>query len=94
MEEATKESPLKDYEIPNGIFQKEDEHPLNLDNWDIKHWETVLKNRFLSVNRNFGYAMFYYYKGISDDLCFASPGTVFNPIYLFCIGNTSNSTAQ
>lgn len=36
--------------------------------------ETVLKNRFLSVNRNFGYAMFYYYKGIPDDTWFASPG--------------------
>lgn len=74
LRETTKESPLKNFELPKGMFQKEDDHSLNLDNWDTQHWETILNNRLLSVDRNFGYAMFYYYKGIPDDEWYISPG--------------------
>ena len=49
------------------MFQEEDDHLLNLDNRQTQHWETILENRLLSVDPNFGYAMFYYYKGIPDD---------------------------
>jgi Cthe_2314-like HEPN len=71
--ECTKESPLKDYKLPKGLFQKEDDHFMDSDNWEIQHWERVLGNRLLSVERNFGYTMFYYYKGIPDDKRFKSP---------------------
>ncbi|WP_421383342.1 Cthe_2314 family HEPN domain-containing protein [Bacillus salacetis] len=72
--ECTKESPLKDFELPKGMFQKEDDHFMDLDNWDTQHWERLLENRLLSVERNFGYTMFYYYKGIPDDEWYMSPG--------------------
>lgn len=72
--EATKESPLRDFKLRKGLFQKEEDHFFNLDNWDTKHWETLLQTRLFSVDRNFGYAMFYYYKGIPDDEWFLSPG--------------------
>jgi hypothetical protein len=74
LRETTKEGSLKDYKLPKGMFQKEEDHFLNLDNWDTQHWETILENRLLSVERNFGYAMFYYYKGIPDDEWYMSPG--------------------
>lgn len=74
LNKCTKESPLKDFELPKGMFEKEDDHLMNLDNWDTQHWETVLENRLLSVDRNFGYTMFYYYKGIPDDEWYMSPG--------------------
>ncbi|MCK6256829.1 hypothetical protein LCY76_09505 [Fictibacillus sp. KIGAM418] len=74
LNECTKESPLKDFEVSKGMFQKEDDHFMNLDNWDTQHWETILGNRLLSVNRNFGYTMYYYYKGIPDDEWHKSPG--------------------
>lgn len=72
--ENTKESPLKDFKLPKGMFQKEDDYIFILDNWDTQHWETILANRLLSLDRNFGYAMFYYYKGIPDDEWFIAPG--------------------
>lgn len=74
LSETTKESPLKNFELPKGIFQKQDDYFLNLHNWDTQHWESILENRLLSVDCNFGYAMFYYYKGIPDDEWFMSPG--------------------
>lgn len=74
LRETTKESPLKDFEVPKGMFQKEDDRLFNLDNWDRQHWEGVLANRLLSVDRNFGYAMHYYYRGIPDDEWHISPG--------------------
>ncbi|TRM10702.1 hypothetical protein FH966_02655 [Lentibacillus cibarius] len=74
LRKTTKESPLTGFELPKGMFQKEDDHLLDLDNWDTQHWESILENRSLTVERNFGYAMFYYYKGIPDDEWFMSPG--------------------
>lgn len=83
LNEYTKESPLKDFKLSRGMFEKEDDHLMNLDNWDTQHWETVLNNRFLSVNRNFAYAMFYYYKGIPDEEWFISPGKKGNSVDYF-----------
>lgn len=74
LKETTKESPLRDFDIPKGMFDKEKSRLFNLDNWDTQHWETLLKNRLLSVERNFGYAMFCYYKNIPDDEWYISPG--------------------
>ncbi|KAB3539387.1 hypothetical protein F9231_09950 [Bacillus safensis] len=74
LNECTKESPLKEFELPKGMFQKKDDHFMNIGNWDTQHWEAILENRLLSVNRNFGYTMFYYYKGIPDDEWYMSPG--------------------
>ncbi|RYL93413.1 hypothetical protein EWI07_07320 [Sporolactobacillus sp. THM7-4] len=74
LRETTRESPLKDFELPKGMFQKEDNRLLDLDNWDRQHWEGVLENRLLSVDRNFGYAMYYYYRGIPDEEWYISPG--------------------
>ena len=74
LRETTKESPLKNFELPKGMFQKGDDYLLNLGNWDTQHWETILENRLPSVDRNCGYAMFYYYKGIPDDEWYISPG--------------------
>lgn len=61
--EVMKENPLKNYDFPIGMFES---NPFDFFDSDIRHWETVLKNRIGSVNRDFGYAMFYFYKGISD----------------------------
>jgi hypothetical protein len=72
---TTRESPLKNFELPKGMFQKEDGDLFNIpDNWDTQHWERLLNNRLLSIDRNFGYAMFYYYKGIPDNEWYISPG--------------------
>lgn len=68
-----KESPLVNYEISEKVFHKE-EDVFMLDNWDLDHWHRLLKNKVISLNRNFGYAMFYYYRGIPDDPYYISPG--------------------
>ncbi|CAM4185398.1 hypothetical protein BS11774_16630 [Bacillus subtilis] len=73
LNECISESPLKGFELPRGMFKKKDDI-FGLDNWDTDHWELILNNRIISINRNFGYAMFYYYKGIPDDEWFISPG--------------------
>ncbi|MED4476192.1 Cthe_2314 family HEPN domain-containing protein [Oceanobacillus caeni] len=75
LREITKESPLKNFELRKGLFQKEDDHLLSIGfNWEMQHWETLLENRLLSIERNFGYALFYYNKGIPDDQWYMSPG--------------------
>lgn len=40
----------------------------------MEHWESLLKNRLISITSNFAYAMFYYEKGIPDKEWFISPG--------------------
>lgn len=35
--ECTKESPLKEFELPKGMFQKKDDHFMNIGNWDTQH---------------------------------------------------------
>src|SRR5690625_1003619 len=34
----------------------------------------LLRNKLISINNDFGYALFYYYKGIPDDEWYMSPG--------------------
>lgn len=68
------ESPLKNYSFQKGLFYKNDGSFFNIpDNIDIYHWEILLNNRILQVNNNFGYANFYYYKGIPDKRWHISP---------------------
>ncbi|MGS2776400.1 Cthe_2314 family HEPN domain-containing protein [Robertmurraya sp. GLU-23] len=83
LNECIKESPLKHFKLPKGMFQKGEDYFWGLDNWDTKHWELILNNRLLSVNRNFGYAMFYYYKGIPDEEWVMSPGKEGQSVQLF-----------
>jgi hypothetical protein len=65
---------LLDYGLPGGIFKKEGNLIQNLLNWDMEHWENLLKNRLISITNNFAYAMFYYEKGIPDKVWYVSPG--------------------
>src|SRR5699024_9781836 len=37
-------------------------------------WQMLLRNKLISINNDFGYALFYYYKGIPDDEWYMSPG--------------------
>src|SRR5699024_12573052 len=43
-------------------------------NIDLDHWQMLLRNKLISINNDFGYALFYYYKGIPDDEWYMSPG--------------------
>ncbi|MFC5711959.1 Cthe_2314 family HEPN domain-containing protein [Thalassorhabdus alkalitolerans] len=56
------------------LFYKEGNIFQKMRNRDMNHWESVLHNRLLSIQSNFGYAMFYYYRGIPDDEWYISPG--------------------
>lgn len=70
-----KENPLHDYDLSKGISPYKSTQPFpQLRNIDINHWETILKNRLISVNLNFSYCMFYFEKGIPDDEWHISPG--------------------
>src|SRR5699024_10162593 len=44
------------------------------ENIDLDHWQRLLRNKLVSINNDFGYALFYYYKGIPDDEWYMSPG--------------------
>lgn len=75
LKKTTKQNPLSNFELLKGLFQKEDSKFLSmLDDWEVQHMERLLNNKLLSLDRNFGYAMFYYQKGIPDDEWFVSPG--------------------
>lgn len=75
IDENTKDNPLKDFKLPKGLFkQRNDDFFKLLEDWETQHWERLLNNRLLSLNRNFGYAIYYYQKGIPDDEWFISPG--------------------
>ncbi|TWT08195.1 hypothetical protein FQV26_10405 [Planococcus sp. CPCC 101016] len=71
----SKENPLHDYKFSENIFRPTGNDPhLILRKLDAAHWNSILTNRLLSVNLNFSYCMFYFYKGIPDEEWYISPG--------------------
>ncbi|TKV48327.1 hypothetical protein C1I58_06310 [Bacillus sp. PIC28] len=71
---CSKDNPLASFELPRGLFKTEGTIIQNLRNTDMGHWENLLRNRLLSINNNYAYAMFYFGKGIPDDEWYISPG--------------------
>ena len=74
LEEMTKENPLQHFNLSEGIFRKENDLLALSENIDLDHWQMLLRNKLISINNDFGYALFYYYKGIPDDEWYMSPG--------------------
>jgi Cthe_2314-like HEPN len=68
------ESPLWSTELPSELFQKKKDIFDQLKSIDINHWERILKSQVFSINLNFGYANYYYNRGIPDDEWFIIPG--------------------
>ncbi|MYL30726.1 hypothetical protein GLW03_12910 [Halobacillus halophilus] len=83
LNDYTDESPLVIPDRPEGLFKKEGNIFEQMRNIDLNHWESVLHNRLLSIQSNFGYAMFYYYKGIPDDEWYISPGNEGQSVQFF-----------
>jgi|SRR5699024_3011640 len=62
-----KENPLYGFEIKEGLFDNKSVSIFDLPyDIDIQTWKINLSNKISKVIRNFGYAMFYYNKGVSD----------------------------
>src|SRR5699024_6709435 len=74
LEEMTKENLLQHFNLYEGIFRKENDLLASSADIDVDHWQMLLRNKLISINNDFGYALFYYYKGIPDDEWYMSPG--------------------
>ncbi|KZE40269.1 hypothetical protein AV656_03125 [Bhargavaea cecembensis] len=69
-----KDNPLAEYQIPEGLFDKEGSFLLMLKGIDVFHWKRLLRNRLRSLDVDFAYSMYYFEKGIPDDEWVISPG--------------------
>src|SRR5690625_5132480 len=67
LEEITKENPLQHFKLSEEIFRKRNNLLALPENIDLDHWQMLLRNKLISINNDFGYALYYYYKGIPDD---------------------------
>ncbi|WP_102335647.1 Cthe_2314 family HEPN domain-containing protein [Salimicrobium jeotgali] len=74
LKEMTKESPLQHFRLSEGIFRKENGFLELAENMDLSHWGVLLRKKLNSINNDFGYALFYYYKGIPDNEWYISSG--------------------
>src|SRR5699024_866834 len=57
LEEMTKENPLQHFNLSEGIFRKENDLLALSENIDLDHWQMLLRNKLISINNDFGYAL-------------------------------------
>ena len=68
--EYIKDNPLtnENHEFPlAGIFKKDGDMSQSLINGELEHWEDLLRTRVASLKFEFGYAMYYFERGIPDE---------------------------